>query len=195
MRALRVKLVEGEQARYWGKRGGLRVNLEAADKSMKARWYTSQWTEDTNVQARKLLEEAIALEPQWATPYALLALVHLKDAQLGWSKDRRESSRKAYEMAKKALSLDESLDTAHSVLGVFYHFTGRYDDAVAEGERAVELNPNGADNLVFLGNILNRAGRPEEAIPALQRAMRLNPIASELVLHSLGGKLHADETV
>ena len=118
----------------------------------------SQWSEDTNVQARKLLEEVIALEPQWATAYAILALVHVNDAQMGWSKDPRESIRQAYLMAKKALSLDESLGTAHSVLGVFYHFTGRYDEAIAEGERGVELNPNGADNLGLSGKYPEQGG-------------------------------------
>ncbi|MGO9566846.1 MAG: adenylate/guanylate cyclase domain-containing protein [Desulfomonilaceae bacterium] len=184
MRAMRVKLTEGEQARYWRERSG-EVNREAYEKFLQAMWYARQYTEDGNVAARKLLEEVIAMEPQYAGAYSGLALVHLVDAHT-WSKDPGESFRQAYLMAKKALSLDESYDPAHSVLGVIYHSLGKYDEAIAEGERAVELNPNGADALAFLGNILNRAGRPEEAIPALHRAMRLNPMPPAWYYSMLG---------
>jgi adenylate cyclase len=59
---------------------------------------------------------------------------------------------------------------------LIYAALGRYDEAVAEGKRAVELNPNGAYALAVLGSILNRGGRPEEAILVLQKAMRLNPM-------------------
>jgi tetratricopeptide (TPR) repeat protein len=59
---------------------------------------------------------------------------------------------------------------------MIYVALGRYDEAIAEGERAVELNPNGAEALAVLGGILNSVGRPEEAIPVLQKAMRLNPM-------------------
>ena len=76
--------------------------------------------------------------------YAGLAFTHVADAIWGWSKDPRESGRKAYEMANKALTLDDSLDTPHYILGLIYVYMREYDKAIAEGERAVELNPNGA---------------------------------------------------
>ena len=69
---------------------------------------------------------------------------HVVDAIWGWSKDPRESGRKAYEIANKALTLDDSLDTPHYLLGVIYVYMREYDKAIAEGERGVELNPNGA---------------------------------------------------
>ena len=51
-----------------------------------------------------MFEEAIALDPGFAMAYAGLAFTHVMDALWGWSKDPRESGRKAYEMANKALS-------------------------------------------------------------------------------------------
>ena len=50
-----------------------------------------------------------------------------------------------------------------------------YDKAIAEGERAVALNPGGTSVLVNYASSLNFAGRPEEAIPLFQKAIRLNP--------------------
>ena len=51
-----------------------------------------------------------------------------------------------------------------------------HDKAIAEGERAVELNPNASDAQAFLGMFLNVAGRPAEGITVLEKAMRLNPM-------------------
>jgi adenylate cyclase len=179
MTALRVKLTDGEQARHWVDRQGEgfdRGACEVCEKALQARWYANQGTADGNAEAQKLAEEVIAMKPEWATGYAHLAVAHMNDALWGWSKDPRESLRKAHEMAKKALSLNESLGFVHYTLGWIYSLAGRYDEAVAEGERAVELNPNGADALALLGLFLNAASRPEEAIPILYKAMRLNPM-------------------
>jgi adenylate cyclase len=186
MTALQVKLTLGEQARYWKEKKGSEVNREAYEKIWQGGWYLHQGTADGNVTARKLLEDVIGQEPQWAGPYSMLAYVHWVDSWMGWSKDPRESGRKAHEMAKKALSLDESLDSARFVLGLVYSSLGRFDEALAEAERAVELNPNGADALSALGSILNVVGRPKEAIHVLHKAMRLNPIPPAVYYWVLG---------
>jgi len=45
--------------------------------------------------------------------------------------------------------------------------------AITELETAIALNPNYADGLAGLGEILNFAGRPEEAITLFEKAIRL----------------------
>ena len=62
------------------------------------------------------------------------------------------------------------------MLGLIYCQRREFDKAVAEGERGVELNPNGADALAFLGYFLTVTGRPEEANSLLKKAIRLNPM-------------------
>jgi adenylate cyclase len=57
---------------------------------------------------------------------------------------------------------------------------------IAEGEKAIALNPNSAVSHMLFGKILTFAGRHEEAIPELQRAIRLNPIPPNIYLYSLG---------
>ena len=51
----------------------------------------------------------------------------------------------------------------------------QHEEAIAEGERAITLDPSFADAYVELAHILTYAGRPEEAIGLVQKAMRLNP--------------------
>ncbi len=64
--------------------------------------------------------------------------------------------------------------------------TGQHDKAVAEGEKAVALNPNSADSHMLFGKILTFAGRYEESIPEYKTAIRLNPIPPNIYLYSLG---------
>jgi adenylate cyclase len=52
---------------------------------------------------------------------------------------------------------------------------GRYDEAIAQAEQAVALDPNDADSRAVLAEILISCGRPEEAIPAIGTARRLDP--------------------
>jgi adenylate cyclase len=175
IRAMRVKLTEGEQAALW-QRKGLTNNLEAFERQLQGREYLHQGTAMANSKARQLYEEAIALDPGFAWAYAGLALTHIQAAGFGWSKDPSESGRMAYEFAKKAVTLENSLDAPHFMLGLVYVYMREYDKAIAEGEKAVELNPNGDQAMAYLGFFLNVAGRPAEAITVLEKAMRLNPM-------------------
>ncbi len=185
MRAMRVQLTEGEQAALWQKKG-LTNNLEAFEKYLQGRQYRDQGTAGANAKAQQSFEEVIALDPGFAMAYTALAATHMYDALWGWSKDPRESGRKAYEMANKALALDDSLDIPHYTLGGVYATMHEYDKAIAEGERAVGLNPNGAEALACLGWFLNVAGRPAEAITVLEKAMHLNPMPPAFYYGILG---------
>jgi tetratricopeptide (TPR) repeat protein len=72
------------------------------------------------------------------------------------------------------------------LLGFVYLWQKQPEQAIAEGERALALDPNNADAYSRLGEILNLAGRPEEAIDLAQQAMRLNPQYPGVYPHRLG---------
>ena len=82
----------------------------------------------------------------------------------------KESIPKAMELTKKALALNGSLADAHSKLGLLYVWSGRYDEAVAETERGVELDPNSGQMNYNLAVALRFAGRSKEAIPVILKA-------------------------
>jgi len=92
-------------------------------------------------------------------------------------------------MVQKTLALDDNLAEAHGLLGYLYTQKKEYEKGIAEGERAVALNPSGAAVLVNYAMSLNFAGRSEEAIPLLQKAIRLNPIGSYYNYTTLGNAL------
>lgn len=62
----------------------------------------------------------------------------------------------------------------------------QYDQAIAEGERAIALDPNNADSYAQHAEVLSFAGRPEEALRAVEQAMRLNPRYPPFYLLELG---------
>jgi adenylate cyclase len=181
--ALQVELTRGEQARIVSRGTN---NLKAYLKYLQAHEKWLQMNKENNALARQLAEEAIALDPQYASAYIRLAATHMVDVFLGSSKSPKDSIKQAIALNKKASALDDSLPDAHSQLGILYAMTRQHDKGVAEAERGVELNPNSAPAHDALGMTLNFAGRPEEAIPVLKQAIRLEPFAPSKYYYHLG---------
>jgi adenylate cyclase len=181
--ALQVELTEVESARLLAKGT---ENLEAYLRVLQGSEHFRRQNKDDNVRARKMFEEAIALDPEYPTPYAMLGWTYWNDVLLGWSMSPRESMKLVVESAQKCIALDDSFSPAHGLLSWVYTMKRKHDRAIAEAEKAVALDPNFANAHGWLGNVLNFAGRPEEAILALERAIRLNPNSPSWYLHMLG---------
>jgi len=175
--ALQVELTAGEMAGMIAK--GTK-NIDAFIKYLQAYELMYSATKEGNAQAKKILEEAIALDPDYPRLYMGLARAHSLDVWYGTTESTEQSLARAFELAQKAISLDNSNAAAHGTLGEIYMMKKQYDKAIAECERAVSLDFNSAENIFWLGLVLNYAGRAEEAIPYLQNAIRLNPLPPAL---------------
>jgi len=174
MKTVHVKLQTGAHAGETGK--GTR-NLEAFLKGMEAREHFYRFTKEENALARKLFEEVITLDPDYAFGYAGLARTYASDVWLGTSKTPDESLRLAIELGEKALVLDESEAGVHANLGYLYAMTKQFDKAVAQAERALALDPNSSEVLLLAASVIAWSGRPKEAIPLYHKSIRLNPFA------------------
>jgi adenylate cyclase len=181
--AMQVKLTEGEQVRAAA--GGTN-NLEAYLKYLQANELITRLNVESNALGKQLAEEAIALDPEYAWAYYVLARTHMIDVWLRSSKSPQQSLGKAMELLQKAIALDDTYAEAHGRLGFLYSMTRQYDKGVAEAEKAVALNPNSATAHFFLGKTLFFAGRWEESIPEYKKAIRLDPIPPHNYLWSLG---------
>ena len=179
--AMSVNLTAGEQARGWAE--GTK-SLEAYLKLMQGREYRYKGNRESVALARRMAEEAIALDPKYAEAYVLLGTSHYLEVFLGTSHPK-DSIAKATEFIQKALAMNGSLADAHSTLGVLYSWSGRYDEGIAEAERGVELDPNSGQTYYNLAVVLRWAGKSKEAIPVLQKALRLEPIPPDNYVQQL----------
>ena len=173
--ALQVKLTSGEMIHVLAKGA---KNIDAFTKYLQAVDLWTRLTKEANAQAKKLLEEAIALDPEYPGPYIGLAKTYGMDVFLGTTQSPEQSLARAFELAQKAISLDNTNGAAYSVLSWLYATKRQYEKAIAESERAISLNPNSAESYMRLGLVLAYAGRAEEGIPYMQNALRLNPFPS-----------------
>jgi len=166
-------------------------NLEAFDDYLRAvksfsLGILSHGTKDDSEKARQLMEKAIDLDPKYAEAYAYLGWIHMMSAWNQWSANPLADLKQATELAQKALALDDTDSSALALLGDSDWMQGRYDQAVADGERAVAINPNYAIGFFSLAHALNVYGRPEAAIRAAQKAMRLDPTGKDLYSGDVG---------
>jgi tetratricopeptide (TPR) repeat protein len=92
------------------------------------------------------------------------------------------NAQKAFELARPELeaAVKEAPASAerHAILGWLYAFMGRKDDAISEGQRAVELKPESKDAVdgtlmnAYLALIYARVGENDLAIPLIERLLK-----------------------
>jgi len=183
-RALRIELLEGEQARLWGAQET--ENLRAYEKALQARAFSNRGTKHDNALARQLYEEAITLDSGFVSAYASLGWTHFWDARFGWSESKQNSLDKAHRLAKKAILLDDNLEDGHLLLAAISLLRQEWKEALTEARRAVALNPNGADAYSVLAGIVSCVGKWEEGILYAEKAIQLNPFPPVHYFHWLG---------
>jgi adenylate cyclase len=105
--------------------------------------------------------------PPGCMPPSAISIRHIEIPQ--------ESLDKTFDFAQRAVAQDDGLPDAHRVLGLLYIFNREYEKGLAEGGRAVDLDPNGAETLNVFATDLFFAGQTDEAIPLIEKSIRLNP--------------------
>ena len=178
------RYVESIEKHYRGKQ-----DLVYFLKLMEAHGYRLRWTiEDANL-ARRMVEEAVAMCPENPIGYMSLGWVCFTDYLLGNTKSPRETLEKGIELAQKVLAIDDTLACAHSLLSYLFCLKGEYDQAIAEGKRAVALDPGWISGICSYANSLSLAGRREEAIPIFEKAIRLGPFGPSFLYNRFGWAL------
>ena len=154
-------------------------NPEAYELYLKGRYYSGKGTKEGLAKGLENLQQATEKDPNYALAYSGLAYYYF--VAMDWLLPPREASEKSRAAAEKALSLDDSLAEAHTMLGIV-HWTYDWNWVAAENEfrRSIELNPSYAPAHQFYGLYLASLGRSDEAISESRRALALDPLSSEL---------------
>ncbi len=141
-----------------------------------------RFTPADNAEARRLLEQVVALDPQYAPGWVYLGMVNA----IAWSNryhgpQRPEVIRAAVEQLERGVALDPALTAGHLGLSFVYPFVDRLGDGVRAGRRCVALAPSDAECMIFLAAHLAFAGDTAEALELSDRAMAVNPLPPSYV--------------
>jgi adenylate cyclase len=169
--AAAVRLTRAEQERVLTKPTS---NLSAYEYVLRGRELFSQETRDDNDEARDLFQRAIDLDPNYADAYAAMGGSYYAAVISGWSEFREEELESAEALALKALTLDPATTRAYRVLAQVQLYRKRYDLALTQIDRALEINPSDTENYSYRGAYLAFAGKPAEGLPWLEGALRFD---------------------
>jgi TolB-like protein/tetratricopeptide (TPR) repeat protein len=153
------------------------ANPEAYDLYLRGRFF---WNKRTSVDLPKSVEyynQAIAKDPNYALAYSGLADAYVLYPDYGAGAPDQFYP-KAKEMALKAVSLEPSLGAPHAALGAVYtNLDHDFARAIAEFDRAIELDPNYATAYQWKTTPLGALGEFDRAIASDRQAIALDPLS------------------
>ena len=173
--ALQAKLTGSEQKSMSKKPT---TNPEAYELYLKGRFFWNKRTADALRKAIDYFKQAIEKDPNYALAYAGLADSYTLLSVFG-AASPQDSIPQARAAAKKALELDNTLAEAHASLGrILSGYDYAFARAIAEFERAIQLNPNYATSYHWISNgPLTARGEFDRAIAEGKRAVELDPLS------------------
>jgi TolB-like protein/class 3 adenylate cyclase len=172
--ALVVSLTTGEQERQAQKETD---SLEAYDAFLRGWMHYRLRTPGDFAKAIPYLKNAIELDPNYGRAHAALTAVYWEGSASIWAKSLGVSNNEAYEKAKRHLeeALKHPTPLAYRMAAQMVDPGGRWDEAMAEAERAITLDANDPNGYVAMGRLLVKVGRPAEGLEFIEMAMRLDP--------------------
>jgi adenylate cyclase len=120
-------------------------------------------------------ESALRLDSRNSIALRLLAIRHAQKVYRGTSANPQEDIQRADELLEAASASGQDDSDAHGAKASVLFAQGQMEDAAAEAQRAIELNPS---NIYAYGELCASevaAVQPEPAIACADRAMRLSP--------------------
>jgi len=143
----------------------------AYDYYLRGRGYLQDYHKAENVtNAISLFGLALQRDPNYALAYAGLG-------QAYWAKYdatyEREWIEKAAQTCQHSLDLGPDFADGHSCLGAVYTATGRYEDAVLQFQRAVQIDPTNEGAYRGLASAYEHSGSLAEAEKTYQLAIKV----------------------
>lgn len=136
-------------------------------------------------EARKVLRQAIELEPGNAPALALAGYFEAKALLFGRIADGEAGKRHALDLVERALRADPQEPLALGAYGfVSANSSGDLDRAAAYIEQALALNGNSPLLWAFAGEVYMYIGEHDRAIECLHRSMRLNPLDQRTITNA-----------
>jgi adenylate cyclase len=131
------------------------------------------------------LKEATSRSPTHVGALYWLALSYVLQWACQQNRDA-QTLEEALAAGQRVITLNDTSPWGHVGLGTVYLWQKQYEQAIAELERAIALDPNMALSYAFLAETLSRVGRPEEVMGMVEQALRHKPHVVDQHLSSVG---------
>ncbi len=138
-------------------------------------WHFYRFTLEEFLEARRLFERAVELDPNFAAAHSGIAYTLVQEYMHSTSDDRAELLKRALAAAHTSAAIDDHDAFVHFVLARTHAKGGELDIALAEAQKSIDLNPSFAYAYFGLGDVLMHLYRFEEAIEMFDTAARLSP--------------------
>ncbi|MBV6424857.1 MAG: hypothetical protein NAOJABEB_02671 [Steroidobacteraceae bacterium] len=159
----------------WGT-GNSAPRPEAYRLYLEGRYYSLANTPGGLEQGIDYLQQAAAVDSQFALAHAGLAILHMLQVDFG-SQPLDEATKAAEPEARLALALDPELAEAHGARGLIDLYNGSSDEAAAAFRRATSLRPNYTQGHMWLGRLMYQQGNMQRALAAFERAHEIEPLS------------------
>ena len=184
---MRVRIAEGEQIRLWA--GGT-DSVQAWEYVARGTSVLLQDTREGDLEARRLAEAALSIDPSYVNATVLLGYSHLQEAFWLWGESKSQSMEQALKCGRRALELDadhpvERMKRAmrlspifppfySGMLGSCYHLLGDNELAIRNLKEAVKREPEGLTYKPWLTSASIEAGR-DESKGVAEDVLRVDP--------------------
>jgi adenylate cyclase len=162
------------------------VNMAAYELVLAAKVLHHRSDRDAIFEAKKLIERALELDPDYAHAHAWRGCIHAQIWVYGWCEDKDAIWAEVVASLERAFALDDNDADVHRVLAAINISRDDLTKARHHQERALALNPNYDLVVVQMGELLTWLGNAEEGIEWIRKAMRLNPHHPERFWSHLG---------
>jgi adenylate cyclase len=174
-RAMEIQLVVVDVARVTRMRPG---NLDAEDLALRCEAIMANSQGEMArllAAAFSLCERALQIDDRNVFALSMMAMKYINPVVEARSTDPQADIRQADELVSRALTLDQNSYWAHFAKAYVLMGQKRTEEAVAEGERSLALNPSFIDAYYSLCAANNFLGRPDRALELADRGIRLSP--------------------
>jgi tetratricopeptide (TPR) repeat protein len=168
--------VEAEQGRaVWAAESRPSTDFKARDLAARAGAKVYDQTPEATAEASDLAEEVIRIDPSNPVAHRVRGYAFFSRIWFGDIPHNAANVARGLELARAVLRLAPREEYAHWLMAYAHGEAGQLEDAVADCERGLEINPNCSAILGDLGGYLGALGRPQEAIEACRLALQLDP--------------------
>jgi len=151
-------------------------NFAAYDLYLLGRHHARAFTEEGYKRAIEYYLKALEIDPSFAAAYSGLADAYIFLADFG-NMPTGEAYQLSQAAAEKALAIDPGSPEAHASMGLLLNNLSHQREAEAHFVKALQVNPNYVDAMLFYLNNLNSQFRITEAKRISERAVNADPLS------------------